>query len=91
MEGKNNPTYMGTRPAEYTAESVKPGSVWLKGKPWMNMSMEKAKENGIIKHVDNIKLTNDNKKVFVEGIIFDTFDDTGDAAVFGVAKIGKNE
>ena len=89
VEGKNNPTDVGTRPEEITAESVKPGSVWLKGKPWMNMSMKKAKEIGVIKHVDEIKLTNDKKKTFKEGIIFDTFDDTGDAAVFGVAKIGK--
>ena len=59
VEGKNNPTDVGTRPEEISAESVKPGSVWLKGKPWMNMSMEKAKESGIIKHVDEIKLTND--------------------------------
>ena len=55
----------------------------------MNMSMEKTKESGIIKHVDEIKLSNDKKKVFKEGIIFDAFDDTGDAAVFGVAKHGK--
>ena len=89
VEGINNPTDVGTRPEDISAESVKPGSVWLKGKPWMNMSINKAKESGIIKHVDDIKLTNDKKKVFKEGIIFDTFDDTGDVAVFGVAKFGK--
>ena len=89
IEGPNNPTVIGTRPEEITAESVKPGSVWLKGKPWMNMSIQKAKEIGVIKHVDDIKLTNEKKKGFKEGIVFDTFDETSDTGVFAVAKVGK--
>ena len=88
VEGVSNPTDVGTRPDEITADSVRPGSVWLKGKPWMNMSMEQAKQEGIIKHVNDIKLSNDKKKIFGEGVAYDTFDTTG-TGVFAVTKIGK--
>ena len=73
VEGKSNPMDVGTRPEEITAESVKPGSVWMKGKPWMNESLDKAKESWVIKHVEDIKLSHEKKKVFKDGIIFDTF------------------
>ena len=49
VEGLSNPSDVGTRPDDITADSVKPGSVWLKGKPWMNMSVEQAKHEGTIK------------------------------------------
>ena len=88
VEGISNPTDVGTRPAEITAESVRPGSVWLKGKPWMNMSIEQAKHEGIVKHVDDIKLSNEKKKIFGEGVAYDTFDTT-DTGVFAVTRIGK--
>ena len=88
VEGISNPTDVGTRPAEITADSVRPGSVWLKGKPWMNMSIEQGKQEGVIKHVDDIKLSNDKKKIFGEGVAYDTFDTT-DTGVFAVARIGK--
>ena len=84
----SNPTDVGTRPNEITAESVKPGSVWLKGKPWMNKSVEQAKKEGIIKHVDDIKLSNDKKKIFGEGVAYDTFDTTG-TGVFAVTRIDR--
>ena len=88
VEGKSNPMDVGTRPEEITAESVKPGSVWLKGKPWMNESLEKAKEWKIIKHVEEIKLSHEKKKVFKDGIIFDTFEES-DPSVFAVARVPK--
>ena len=88
VEGISNPTDVGTRPAEITADSVKPGSVWLKGKPWMTKSIEQAKQQGIVKHVDDIKLSNDMKKTFGEGVAYDTFDTT-ETGVFAVARIGK--
>ena len=47
------------RLAEITADSVRPGSVWLKGKPWMSMSMEEAKHEGVIMLVDDIIISND--------------------------------
>ena len=68
MDGKENPTDVGTRPELITADSVRPGSVWLAGKDWMKCSMEKAKERGVIKTVEDIKLSNDKKKTFKEGI-----------------------
>ena len=88
VEGLSNPTDVGTRPDEITADSVKPGSVWLKGKPWMNKSVEQAKLDGIIKHVDDIRLSNDKKKTFGEGVAYDSFDTTG-TGVFAVTRIGK--
>ena len=85
VEGKENPTDVGTRPELITAECVRPGSVWMKGKPWMQMSIEEAKEVGVIKTVEDIKLTNDKKKVFKEGIVYDTFEEA-DPTIFAVAK-----
>ena len=87
-EGISNPTDVGTRPNEITADSVRPGSVWLKGKPWMNKSVEQAKKEGVIKHVEDIKLSNDKKKIFGEGVAFDSFDTTG-TGVFAVTRVGK--
>ena len=49
VDGKQNPADVGTRPELITAESVKPGSVWLKGTDWMKLSIDKAKESGVIK------------------------------------------
>ena len=88
VEGLNNCTDVGTRPDDITADSVKPGSVWLKGKTWMNKSEEQAKQDKVIKHVDDIKLSNDKKKTFGEGVAYDSFDTTG-SGVFAVTKIGK--
>ena len=84
VEGLSNPTDVGTRPNEITADSVKPGSVWLKG---MTKSVEQAKKEGIIKHVDDIKLFNYKKKIFGEGVAYDIFDTTG-TGVFAFMRIG---
>ena len=71
-----------------TADSVRPGSSWCKGKEWMTHSLAKAKEDKIIKHVEDIKLSNENKKKFREGVVFDTFDDQN-ADIFAVVNVGK--
>ena len=86
VDGKENPTDVGTRPELITADSVRPGSVWLAGKDWMKCSMEKAKERGVIKTVEDIKLSNDKKKTFKEGIAFDTFEEN-DQGVFAIVKV----
>ena len=86
VAGEENPTDVGTRPELITAESVRPGSVWMQGKPWMNLEMEEAKKLGIIKTVEEIKLTNEEKKVFKKGIVYDTFEEA-DPTVFSVTKI----
>ena len=52
--------------------------------------IEKAKEGGIIKHVEDIKLSNENKKKFKDGIVFDTFD-TENSDVLAVCNFGKKD
>ena len=90
VEGRENPSDCGTRPSLITANSVQPGSTWLKGKSWMSSSIEKAKEGGIIKHVEDIKLSNENKKKFKDGIVFDTFD-IENSDVLAVCNFGKKD
>ena len=68
---------------------VQPGSTWLKGKPWMLGSLEVVKEKGIIKHVEDIKPSNNGKKIFREGVVFDTFVEEND--VFAVANFSKED
>ena len=63
VEGKSNPTDVGTRPELVTADSVKPGSVWLTGTRWMKLSINKAKVIGVIRSAKDIKLSNDEKKL----------------------------
>ena len=88
VDGKQNPCDVGTRPELITSESVRPGSIWLSGCGWMKESLEKAKDDGIIKSVEDIKLTNDKKKTFKEGIAYDVFDEE-DQGVFAVAQVEK--
>ena len=71
VEGKSNPTDVGTRPELVTADSVKPGSVWLTGTSWMKLSINKAKEIGVIRSAKDIKLSNDEKKVFKKEMVYD--------------------
>ena len=52
----------------------------------MKSSITKAQSDGIIKTVEDIKLTNDKKKTFKEGIAYDVFDET-DHNIFAVAKV----
>ena len=75
VDGKNNPGDTGTRPELITADSVKPGSLWLKGADWIKLSIEKAKEAGVIKSAGDIKLSNDEKKVFRKELVYDTFEE----------------
>ena len=90
VDGISNPADVGTRPELITAASVRPGSVWLKGNPWMTKSIEEAKESGVIKTVEEIKLTNDKKKVFKEGIVYDTFEEVS-PGVLAVAKMDEKD
>ena len=71
VDGKFNPTDVGTRPNKITVDSVRPGSIWLKGHPWMQRSLEEDRKEGIIKHIEDIKLNNENKKKVKDGIVFD--------------------
>lgn len=49
----------------------------------MRLPYEKAVEKGVIKSVKSIKLSNDEKKVLKEGIVFDAFD----SDVYNVAAV----
>ena len=53
---------------------LKPGSDWIDGKEWMKEPVEKAIDMGVIKSTSDIKLNNDAKKVFKEGIIYETIE-----------------
>ena len=91
MDGKFNPTDVGTRPNKITVDSVRPGSIWLKGHPWMQRSHKEARMEGIIKLIEDIKLPNENKKV-KDGIVFDVFDESDDkAGVFVVCNLAKDD
>ena len=46
--GKFNSTDVGTRPDKITIDSVRPGSIWLKGHPWMQRSLEEVRKEGTI-------------------------------------------
>ena len=90
VDGNLNPADIGTRPDKISVESVKPGSVWLKGHPWMCKSIDQARKDGVIKNIEDIKLNNEKKKIIKDGIIFDTFDTSNeDSGVFAVVNLSK--
>ena len=97
VQGQENCADIGTRPNSVSLESVLPGSEWLEGKKWLREPHAAAVENGIIKSVHDIKLSNEAKKVMKEGIIFDQFeaDDTMVAVaninVIDVRKVAERE
>ena len=88
VEGKSNPTDVGTRTELITADSVKPGSVWLTGTDWMRCSITKAKELGVVKSAEDIKLTNDERKIFKKELVYDEFEDHT-TNTFAVVKVNK--
>ena len=45
----------------------------MSGHNWMNGSVEDARALGIVKTVEDIRLTNESKKKFKDGISYDTF------------------
>ena len=53
VDGKQNPMDRETRPDLVSLDSIKPGSNWLKGFPWMQGPIQ-AKLDGIIKSVEDI-------------------------------------
>ena len=85
VDGKENISDLGTRPDLLTVEQLSPGSEWLSGKPWMKEPVENAIEKGILKKTSDIILDNEKKKVFKEGVVYDSLEDN----VFG--KINKVE
>ena len=92
MDGKFNTTDVGMRPDKISVDSVRPGSIWLKGHPWMQRSLEEVRKEEIIKHIEDIKLNNENKRKVKDGIVYDVFDEsTDEAGVFAVTKLTKDD
>ena len=87
VEGKSNCTDVGTRPEQITADSVRPGSVWLTGASWMKLSIEKAKDLGVIRSAKDIKLSYDEKKIFKKELVHDEFE--YEENTFATMKINK--
>ena len=73
---------------------MKPGSVWLNGYLWMSEDLHKVRKDDIIKHVENIILSNDKKKIVKKDLLYNEFDATEVEAVLftlvNVEKIDKN-
>ena len=42
----------------------------------MQRSLKEVRKEGIIKHIKDIKLKNENKKKVKDGIVFDVFDES---------------
>ena len=86
IDGKENVADIGTRPDNLTAQQLRPGSEWLDGKEWMTRTVNKAVESGILKSTKDIKLDNDSKKVFKEGVIYDSFENVNNVEESNVKK-----
>ena len=78
VDGKENIADTGTRPDLLATEMIMPDSDWIRGRSWMNLSVQDAIKSGIIMNVNDIKLSNDAKKVFKEGIIYDALEESID-------------
>ena len=70
--GKENIADTGTRPELLKPEHLQPGSDWLCGRDWMKMPVDDAMKSGAIKSVKEIKLDNEAKKIFKEGVMLDS-------------------
>ena len=69
VDGKENASDIGTRPDVLKPEDLVPGSTWMTGSPWMKLDIDSALNTGIIKKVDDIKMDNEARKSFKEGVM----------------------
>ena len=72
VDGKENASDIGTRPDLLKPENLVPGSTWMTGSPWMKLDITSALDTGIIKKVDDIKMDNEAKKSFKEGVMLES-------------------
>ena len=72
VSGKENIADTGTRPDLLKPEHILPGSEWLTGKSWMTEPVEKAIQSDVIKSLRDIKLDDEAKKQFKEGVMMDS-------------------
>ena len=67
-----NPSDKGTRPNKVLDEDVGPNSVWEKGLPWMNESLEKALDEDILKPAAEVSAANTEDEIeFERGFIIE--------------------
>ena len=62
---------VGTRPNLVKVQDVMPGSRWHDGEVWMRLSLNEAINSGAIKPALGLRINDDEKDEFKEGIIFD--------------------
>ena len=87
VKGTENPADIGTRMKMITASDVEPGSIYLTGKPWMKLSRAEAIKTGILRPVEDIRLSHEQKKVMRKGIVYDSFDE--DDTVIGTLLVAR--
>ena len=61
----------GTRPEKVRVEDILVGSSWHSGEKWMSWPVQKAIEEGCIKPVSELRLNDEEKKEYQEGVIFE--------------------
>ena len=58
----------------------------------MQRSLKEVRKEGIIKHIEDIKHNNENKKKVKDGIVFDVFDESNNkAGVFVICNLTKDD
>ena len=72
VKTKYQPCDIGTRPDKVSADDVGPDSQWFNGLYWMKMDISEAVEQEILVPVDKLRLSDDEKKDFKQGLVIDT-------------------
>ena len=62
---------VGTRPEKVAAQDIMSGSRWHNGEHWMRLTVGKAIANGSIKPALDLRMNDDEKDEFKDGIIFE--------------------
>ena len=66
-----NPSDCGTRPEKVSIDDILVGSKWHSGTQWMTEPLERAIADGAIKPALQLRLNEEEKEDYQEGIIFD--------------------
>ena len=61
----------GTRPDKVTVEDILVGSKWHSGEQWMTWPVQKAIDEDCIKSVSELRMNDDEKEEFKDGVIFE--------------------
>ena len=61
----------GTRPDKVTVQDILVGSKWHSGEQWMTWPVQKAIDEDCIKSVSELRMNDDEKKEFKDGVIFE--------------------